>query len=283
MMLLLPLFDLAISLPGMLTKSAIISSPTVLEQNAEGFLTITVVHLRPFPIRCLELKLQIIQDEIDSKLTLYCSADPDERNEIPIDTTKTGLTIIELSRLTTVSLLGLFSMKIKTGSEAKILILPPPMMPSSTIELPRGVALQPKAGGGFSEEHDMRQYRSGDSIKSVHWKISAKYDELIVREPLVPPNHSRLVNILRWGNQPQRDLILGRLRYICEYLLEREMAFYVKYADKEVVAEVMNEEDLMAFLRNVLDAKGKERSCCTNLPARFAWTYQIDAKESVSV
>ena len=36
---------------------------------------------------------------------------------------------------------------------------------------------------GFSEEHELRPYREGDAINLIHWKLSSKYDEPIVREP----------------------------------------------------------------------------------------------------
>lgn len=278
MMLLLPLFDLLISLPGMLSKTVLLSAPSVLEKNEEGSLTVTVVHLRPFPIRCVGLRLRIFGDELDAKKTIYCSASSDDRVEIPIDTTKTGLTVFDLTRLTTISLLGLFSMRVSKRSQVKILVLPPAVVPKSMVALPRGLALQPKPGGGFSEEHDMREYRSGDSVRSVHWKISAKHDKLIVREPLVPPNHSRLIHIMKWNDQPGRDLILGRLRYICDYLIERDMPFYVKFADSEDIAEVTKKEDLSNFLINALDAETKISKLSYTLPKRFAWTYQVDGE-----
>ncbi|MCL2221638.1 MAG: DUF58 domain-containing protein [Oscillospiraceae bacterium] len=280
MLLLLPLFDLLISLPGMLSKTILLSAPPILEENAEGSLIITVVHLKSFPIRCVGLRLHMIGDDFDSKTTVYCSAGADDRTEIPIDTTKTGLTIYQLVRLSTISLLGLFSLKVNKKSTVKVFVLPPAVTPLNSFMLPRGLTLRPKPGGGFSEEHDIREYRSGDSIRSVHWKISAKYDELMVREPLVPPNHSRLIHIMKWNNRVQKNLILGRLRYLTDYLLERDMPFYVKYADKESVAEVTKEDDLIEFLSDVLDAESRDALYCPNLPTRFAWVYQVDGKDA---
>jgi len=281
MMLLLPVFDLLISLPGMLSKTILMSAPPTLEEGAEGSLMVTVVHLKSFPIRCVGLKLHITHDDFDMKTSIYCSAGPDDRTEMPIDTSKTGLTTLKLSKLTAISLLGLFSIKINNNSRAKVLVLPPPVKPLNSVALPRGLALQPKPGGGFSEEHDMREYRPGDSVKSVHWKISAKLDELIVREPLVPPNHSRLLHIVAWETQPQRDLILGRLRYTCKYLLDHDMPFYVKYADKDGIAEVRSEEDLSEFLLNILDEESKSIIYAYNLPKRYGWVYRVDAEETV--
>ena len=280
LMLLVPFFDLIISLPGMLSKTVQISAPSILEKNAEGLLSITVIHMKPFPIRCVGLRLHMVGDDFDTKTTIYCPAGPGERSEMPIETETTGLTVINLVKLTTISLLGLFSMKVNIKSRVKVLILPPAVIPKNAFALPRGIVLQPKPGGGFSEDHDMREYRTGDSVRSVHWKVSAKYDELMVREPLVPPTHSKLVHIAKWENSRERDLVLGRLRYISDYLLSRDMPFFVKYSDKENAAEVTKEEDLIEFLVDVLDENSEDVKYCPHLPARFAWVYKVDGDES---
>lgn len=279
LMLLLPLFDLAISLPGMFSKSVSISAPLELEQNSIGHLTVKVINLKSFPIRCIGLKMQIIGDDFSSTSTFYCPADHENHTEIPIDTTKTGLTIFEVLKCSTVSLLGLFSIKLNIKTKIKVLIMPKAMKPDSSVVLPRGIALQPKPGGGFSEEHDMRQYRSGDSIRNVNWKVSAKYDDLIVREPLVPANHSKLVHVLKWKNSKERDLTLARLRYICKYMTDYDMSFFIKFADSESLDEIFDEAGLIDFLRNVLDPEETITGKYMNLPTRFAWEYKIDASE----
>ena len=48
------------------------------------------------------------------------------------------------------------------------------------------IGYKPKSGGGFSDFYELRQYQSGDSLKNIHWKLSSKYDDIIVREPSIP-------------------------------------------------------------------------------------------------
>jgi hypothetical protein len=59
------------------------------------------------------------------------------------------------------------------------------------------------------------------------------------------------------------------------------MPFYVKYADKESIAEVRSEEDLSEFLLNILDEDSKEAILAFNLPKRYGWVYRIDAEEAI--
>ena len=93
----------------------------------------------------------------------------------------------------------------------------------------------------------MRAYRFGDPINMVHWKLSAKYDSLIVREALIPSPHSRLVHCALWNGPEERDLILGRMRWVSIWLLERGLPHYAKIGEKGQILEITQPEDLIAF------------------------------------
>jgi len=275
-LLLLPI-DLLVSLPGMLTKSMSIYAPPVLEKDEQGTLKLISVHNKPYPIRCIIAKMHLTGDGFSSKYKLTCPADEDERREVAIDTSRTGVVVFELKRIWTVSLLGLFALPVSVDVKQSTLILPPPVKPLNTVSLQHGVQLRPKPGGGFSEEHDLREYQQGDPIKSIHWKVSAKYDSLIIREPLVPPPHSRLVHVVAWENTEDRDLTLGRLRWTSNYLLNKELPFYLRLSGTSETAEVYSDEDLIDFMRYALGDRKIRISKSDRLPTRFSWVFRIDA------
>ena len=52
---------------------------------------------------------------------------------------------------------------------------------------------QNRKGQDVSEVAVLREYQAGDSLGSIHWKLSAKLDSLIVREFGYPSNYSVLV------------------------------------------------------------------------------------------
>jgi len=280
LLLLLP-FDLIISLPGMLTKGLLLSSPFVLEKDSDAVLTLTTTHSKSFPVRCIIVKVYVTGDGFSTVCKLKCPAESDSRREVTIDTTRSGVTIFEVKRFWTVSMIGLFSLPVNTKIKAKVLILPQPVQPANTLSLKQGTHLRPKPGGGFSEEHDIRMYQQGDPVRSIHWKISAKFDSIVIREPLVPPPHSRLIQIMKWDGALERDLILGRLRWVCDYMLKWQMPFYVRLDDDIVIAEVKQEEDLIDFLSFVLDASANKTAYIMNAintrPPRFSWVFRVDA------
>ena len=47
---------------------------------------------------------------------------------------------------------------------------------------------QNKKGRDESEVFDLREFRRGDAMRTVHWKLSARFDDLVVREASRPVN-----------------------------------------------------------------------------------------------
>jgi len=275
-LLLLPL-DLLASLPGMLTKSMSLYVPPALEKDEHATLKLITIHNKPYPVRCIIAKMYLTGDGFSKNYKLRCPGENDERREVPIDTSRTGVLVFSLNRIWSVSLLGLFALPASVDVKQSTLILPPPVKPLNAVSLQHGVQLRPKPGGGFSEEHDLREYRHGDPIKSIHWKVSAKYDSIIVREPLVPPPHSRLVHVMTWKNAAERDLILGRLRWASNYLLKREMPFYLRISEDTEIVEIFSNEDLINFMRYALGDDKVSISKPSRMPLRFTWVFRIDA------
>jgi len=279
LLILIPI-DLIVSLPGMMSKSVRLSVPPVLEMNTDAVFSVITIHKKSYPVRCLIVKFQAAGDGFSAVCRIKCSGEANDKREVTIDTSCSGVTVFEIKRIWAVSMIGLFALPATVKARESVLILPPPVKPISSMALQHGIRLKPKPGGGFSEEHDMRDYRPGDPVRSIHWKISAKFDSLIIREPLVLPPHSRLIHVIKWRNAAERDLILGRLRWVSNYLLSRRMAYYVKFDKDDKITEIEQDSDLHEFLRSALDSKSAKTRPALNVPARFSWVFRIDAASS---
>lgn len=114
---------------------------------------------------------------------------------------------------------GIFFIPIKLDCNISCDIMPktkkPSVLPdSSKISI---LGYKPK-NGGFSDYYELRQYQSGDSLKNIHWKLSSKYDDLIVREPSTPIYRQFYVRLLFTQNTDTNDDILARFIYVCNYL-----------------------------------------------------------------
>ena len=276
--LLLAPFDLLVSLPGMLSKKIRFRAPKVLEQGSGGALVIETVSKDKYPARCIKAILKVSIDGFSRRQRFVLSAEQGSRFEVAIDTSHSGATLFESKRIWAVSLVGLFCLPTRLNCRAHTLVLPPAIKPPHTVSLPRGVILRPKPGGGFSDEFDLRPFRDGDLMRSVHWKVSAKLDSLIIREPLIPQAHSRLVQAALWGGARERDLILGHLRWVSDYLLKWELPHFVKLGEGGPVADVAKAEDLYDYLFLVLGGEADAIPVPATLPIRFAWVFKVCAE-----
>lgn len=50
-----------------------------------------------------------------------------------------------------------------------------------------------KKGADLSEVFDVREYMPGDSIKAIHWKLSAKTDSMMIKVPSLPVENSLMI------------------------------------------------------------------------------------------
>lgn len=125
--------------------------------------------------------------------------------------------------------LGLWVRRLRKREAIGVYIEPKPV----TCGIPEQMQLRsvsiwkPKPGGGFSEHHDLREYRPGDELHGIHWKMTAKTGKLIYREPIVPAQQGYLLTMTLCGDAQTLDKKLGQLLYASETLLKRQLAHAV--------------------------------------------------------
>lgn len=126
--------------------------------------------------------------------------------------------------------LGLFRIRLLHRRQWSILVKPTPVPMRMATEASQQLAQswKPKPGGGYSEQHDMRLYRPGDSLNQIHWKLSAKTGKFIIREAMIP-NHGRILLTLSLRGTPQQlDEKMGNLLWMGSYLLDQGIPFEVQ-------------------------------------------------------
>jgi hypothetical protein len=82
-----------------------------------------------------------------------------------------------------------------------------------------------------------------------------------------------------WNGEKERDLILGRLRWVSDYLLKWQLPFYVRFDNNPVVTEVARESDLFDYLCYALERTESKPKSHEQVPSRFSWVFRIDASE----
>jgi len=278
-LLLIALFDLIIIIPGMYFGQVTFSASEVYEQGEDASLVFTINNRKKFAINCIKMRMKSTCENISSKKCSVIKSENGNRYEMRINSSSSGLVVFETNRIWIVSFLGLFCLPKKYELRMPVLILPKPKKPPNTVTLPQGTLLRPKPGSGFSDEHDLRSFRFGDTLRSVHWKVSAKLDSLVIREPLIPLTHSRLIHVAKWNGQLERDLVLGRLLWVSEYLSKWNLPHYVVLDYCGTCAEIIQTSDLFDYLYLALDDKADKTRYHVPAPNGIEWVYRIDAFE----
>jgi uncharacterized protein (DUF58 family) len=122
--------------------------------------------------------------------------------------------------------LGLFALPIRGRKTYTVVLEHKPLEIDNPEEADAAAvfAWKPKAGG-FSENHELRLYAPGDSVRQIHWKLSAKTGKLIIREPMVPDPGRVVVQLVLKGSADELDRRLGQCLWLSRRLLEQNVPF----------------------------------------------------------
>lgn len=122
-----------------------------------------------------------------------------------------------------------------------------------------------KSGFDMSEVFSIREYKPGDSLKGVHWKLSNKLDSVLVREGSFPIKNSVLILMETGFNiageelkQKSKETVTAVLS-LSEALVDEGIGHHIAWWDNENSAmafwEVSNISELKNCLGSLLSAK----------------------------
>ncbi len=125
--------------------------------------------------------------------------------------------------------LGLFRFRVRKTDNQIFLVWPEPLKMEVPLDLTQYIARswRPKPGGGYGENHEIREYRPGDHLNQIHWKLSAKVGDLMLREPMEPEKGLMFLTMDLCGTPEELDIKFGRLLWLSNWLLENMIPFEV--------------------------------------------------------
>ena len=143
---------------------------------------------------------------VDIENTMFCSTErkyyfmylsgKSREVELTIPARRCGEVKIQCAEILLQDLLKLFRRKIRPFETVQTIVYPRSVnvhveMSRATIGAPREEGrMQNRKGNDPSEMFDIREYVPGDDIRSVHWKLSSKTENLILREASDPSHYN---------------------------------------------------------------------------------------------
>lgn len=235
LVLLVPV-EVLLSLPGLFTlRMKLTAQPQTLHQGE--ILTARVEIDSRFPIHGVRLRLHcknlLTGEEADQK---GCFPARGGRGaELPCLWEHCGTVRCQVTSARLVDLLGLFSFRVRLPEPVDVLAspLPVPFQGKTAALLPGGASdgAALSVGKGGEERSAVREFRDGDQLRDVHWKLSSKMQKLIVREAEQAPQPSVVLAFCLSGAPERADKTLARLAGLSEGLLENRCAHSLQWYD----------------------------------------------------
>ena len=221
----LPVLSLVVSLPAMLTAKIKCGCNGIFQMDEK--VAVHMVAKCKFPLPRYRYDLQVVRIPTGESWCLH------SQEKLPTD--HCGQLRCDIKKCYVYDYLRLFRLPMRLAQNSAVVVMPKPMKTEVPTTLERRMALRwkPKAGGGFSENHELRLYQPGDGLNQVHWKLSAKTGKLMIREAMEPVYNRLLLQLELWGSAAEIDRKMGRLLYLGGELLLRQIDFEIQALTKE--------------------------------------------------
>lgn len=245
-MLALPFIMLAILIiTALMTDVSAYFEQLSAQRGSSSVLKVTVRNRSVFPVTCciveIIYKSRIPFDPITANRYRLCAAIGGRASEtfvFNISAVHCGTAEIYIKKILLRDYLEIFSIPIKTSASGKSISLPVIYPIQSTVEsapvsTDESTAFSPyKPGDDPSEIFALREYREGDSNNRIHWKLSSRSDDFIVKELSLPVGCKILIVADFCGCKKAMEIdgILDAAFSVSDFLAEYGTAHSFAYA-----------------------------------------------------
>ena len=193
--------------------------------------------------------------------------------EIRLKSRHCGRVRLTLRQVTLYDPFGLFRFRIPMGRETQTLTLFAPETFPTEVQIAYGESTNmdsdeysmKKAGYDPSETFAIREYRQGDRIRQIHWKLTEKFGDLMVRDYGLPIQNTILL-LLETGrpqgaeraNADCLNALAGAILSVSQELASQQIVHTIGWQNHEentfTCMEVESDEDLNQVLPGLLGA-----------------------------
>ena len=190
------------------------SAPSGAQEGKENFFTIDVfaakkIRTAGYLMITVCEKNEMFGRTWERKLLLWLKGEKNHY-KIPLACRLCGEIRLTCKEIWVRDLLKLFQVRANPFGEIRTVIYPRKVnlqveLSQDTIGAPKSEGMmQNRKGNDLSEIYDIREYVPGDDIRSIHWKLSSKTENLILREAS-DPSHYNVVLLPDFGQDFMKE------------------------------------------------------------------------------
>lgn len=196
-------------------------------------------------------------------IRLSAAALEDTTVKFELSSNHCGYLIAEVSKCCLLDWFGFLPLSCTVGTAGKISVLPDTFVPGIVLSLSATARddsqswSQTQKGNDMTEVFALRDYVPGDSLKQIHWKLSSKKQQLIVREPSLPVEKSLLIfwdKNTEISNGKEMDAMAECMVSVCQEILNQGITFTVGWTEEKlcVFENIDTDDQLLAVIPRML-------------------------------
>ena len=244
-----------------------ISVPVTMSKQRAIYGTLNVKNNSIISVPKIYCKLKITNrlTKAVTETVLTCAAASSEENAInfEIQSSQCGYLILEVSKCYLMDWIGFLPIPCICNAVGKVSVLPDTFAPGISLSLSATAKEDAdnwspyKKGMDQTEVFALRDYVPGDSLKQIHWKLSSKKQQLIVREPSLPIEKSLLIfwdKNAREASAKEMDAMAECMASVCQEILNQGTTFTVGWTEEKLCAfeSIDTEDQLLTAIPRML-------------------------------
>ena len=258
----IPLFSAAVSLYPMLRAKPSIVMNERLSHKGKEYIRCCCTSAEPVfghPPRCTMLiRVSYLAAEHSADYEAVLSAG--EPMYIRVNTIHCSAVKVECRKAYALDYLGVFRLRLRPPATLTGVIMPAPVMDGDRVEkTTTGEIMQPENGRAqrSRELYELREYREGDSLRDIHWKMTAKTGRMIVREAEQVAEERTAVTFDLLENLTENDRLMELVLGVSEELrgagCEHSLVWYDEHGELRTADAGNREKQSAAFMKILSD------------------------------
>lgn len=301
----LPLAQLAVNLHCRKSVHAVMQAPANAGKNETFRVVLRLENASRLPLAAAGCRLEVrnLLTGACERTVRHTAVLPRGSSEITLELSSDccGRIRTELTGLCLYDCFGLIPVRCRAEAHASVTVqpntFPMEVRVLANVNSPdeSEVYSQERPGSDLTETFQIRDYREGDSIRQIHWKLSTKYDRMISRDPSLPVTRSvmvfwdrRVEQVSRARQDAQAEVLVS----LCRALLSADVQFTLAWNEggRCVLQRAAELDDLIALLPRLLSAAaqtdgpdGAELYCRTEAGSAFAHVVYVTETASAAL
>ncbi len=221
----------------------------------------------------------------DEKIDMHISPKKTVYPEVHIPAKYCGRLLLTVQKIRVFDCWGFCSVHKKQSFTTEVTVMPKPYPVNLTVSnktkwfpIDGESYAKDRGGDDTAEIYEVREYRAGDRMQKVHWKLSAKEDELYIKEFSYPLGAAVVVLLEAGQGKEVMESFMEAVVSVSTALIRMECPHYVvwrKRTEKQIRRILLrDEEEFYGFLMELMEFENG--SLETNIVEYYRHEYKSD-------